>query len=360
MTADTAGGGGLTHAALCAFAPELLRQLRLQVLCQGIVSAAEAREMLEAASATLGAQPLFASQQPAPRCAELPTGVEVWVRQHPSRQSALQAKHANPNDTNSAIEVYLQVGIDERPRSMCVELLAQILHERASDQLRTKEQLGYIVWCGVRDDKGVCGLRVIIQSATHDPAALDARIEAYLATVPAELQRMGDDEFSAYRQALLDTKLEKDKTMRQEAGRYWGEIPSGTREFDRAERDVESLRQLTKAQLLDFWAEYIVAGCAKRRKLSSQVFAARHPLPPPPTTRPIWCLDDLDEIYEFKRALPTYPPSSSRKTREQLAQRAAEAPQGARDEAQQGARDGLPDWYAEMLAREAKQLVAGA
>ena len=39
----------------------------------------------------------------------------------------------------------------------------QVLHKRAENQLRTVEQLGYIVWCTVRYDSGVVGLRFIIQ-----------------------------------------------------------------------------------------------------------------------------------------------------------------------------------------------------
>ena len=42
------------------------------------------------------------------------------------------------------------MGVDERPRTMMLELLQQILSKAAEQQLRTVEQLGYIVWCTTR------------------------------------------------------------------------------------------------------------------------------------------------------------------------------------------------------------------
>ena len=48
------------------------------------------------------------------------------LRQHASLVEPLHREHANPDDTNSAVEVYLQVGRDVRPRSMLLELAAQV------------------------------------------------------------------------------------------------------------------------------------------------------------------------------------------------------------------------------------------
>lgn len=77
---------------------------------------------------------------------------------------------------------------------LCCPLQPQVLHKKAENQLRTVEQLGYIVWCTVRYDSGVVGLRFIIQSSTHDAAALDARIEARRASLPGAcgLRSVGD------------------------------------------------------------------------------------------------------------------------------------------------------------------------
>jgi insulysin len=43
-----------------------------------------------------------------------------------------------------------------------------------------QEQLGYIVFSGIRKSNGVQGLRVIVQSERH-PSYVDQRVEAFLA-----------------------------------------------------------------------------------------------------------------------------------------------------------------------------------
>ena len=172
--------------------------------------------------------------------------------------------------------------VDERPRTMVLELVAQALTKPAYHQLRTVEQLGYIVFSGVRHDLGVVGFRVLVQSSEKDAAELDARIECVLGTVGGLLDAMGDDEFGNHKKALIDLKLEKDKKLRQESGRYWSEIPLGTYDFERSELDAEALKAITKADVRAFWDEHLAPGAPRRRRLSSQVFASRHALPPPP------------------------------------------------------------------------------
>jgi len=218
----------------------------------------------------------------------------------------------NAAETNSAVELTLQAGLDQRPATLLVEMLSQILSHPAYEQLRTKEQLGYIVNLGMRVDLGVIGLRVIVQSAQHDAEYLDGRVEAFLRGVPALLERLGADEFENHRQALLTAKLEQPKTLRQESSIYWNEISQGTYDFERSERDAEVLRGLTKAEVLAFWHATFDAAAPARRKLSAQAFAAHHPLPPkrPAGThgRAVHYVDGLEASLEYKRTLAAFPP----------------------------------------------------
>ena len=167
------------------------------------------------------------------------------------------------------------------------------------------EQLGYIVFSGVRHDLGVVGFRVLVQSSEKDAAELDARIECFLGTVGALLDAMGDDEFGNHKKALIDLKLEKDKKLRQESGRYWSEIPLGTYDFERSELDAEALKAITKADVRAFWDEHLAPGAPRRRRLSSQVFASRHALPPPPAGAR--CLETPAAVVAYKRTRPAYP-----------------------------------------------------
>ena len=307
-----------SHAALCALArplngnggPLLARAFVRAHWC-GNTSADDAAAAAREAVAALGCAPLGASQLPVPRALELRAGVPVVVRTHASLLEAAARRHASADEANSAVEVYLQVGRDHgrRRRTALLELLAQLLEAPLYQRLRTEEQLGYHVGSGVRFDCGVVGLRVLVQSAAHDAAHLDSRVEAFLATVARLLEKLPAAEFGRHRAALVAQKRARDASLAAESARHWAQIDIGTLDFGRGARDAAVLAALTLGELRAFWADYCAPGAPHRRRLSSQVFAPRHMLPPPPPP-PARCLDGLAAVLAFKRELSAFPPPS--------------------------------------------------
>lgn len=81
-----------------------------------------------------------------------------------------------------AIEIYFQCFQQSIENNSILELFAHFVDEPCFDQLRTKEQLGYIVNSGVRRSRGVQGFRVIVQSA-RDLEHVNRRIELFLDSV---------------------------------------------------------------------------------------------------------------------------------------------------------------------------------
>jgi secreted Zn-dependent insulinase-like peptidase len=49
----------------------------------------------------------------------------------------------DPQEPNTAVEVYFQCGKDDLMDRVTVDLLVQIMYEPLYDQVRTKEQFGY-------------------------------------------------------------------------------------------------------------------------------------------------------------------------------------------------------------------------
>ena len=77
------------------------------------------------------------------------------------------------------IEVYFQCGVQNTQDNAKLELFCQVITESCFNILRTQEQLGYIVFSGVRLNNGAQGVRLIIQS-DRSPAYLDERIENFI------------------------------------------------------------------------------------------------------------------------------------------------------------------------------------
>jgi len=81
-----------------------------------------------------------------------------------------------------AIEIYLQCFQQTLEKNALLELFCHLVDEPCFDQLRTKEQLGYIVSSGARRSRGVQGFRVIVQSA-RELDHVNQRIELFLDSI---------------------------------------------------------------------------------------------------------------------------------------------------------------------------------
>ena len=64
---------------------------------------------------------------------------------------------------------------------------------------------------------------------------------------------MSDDEFDRHKNALRVAKLEKPKRLSVQYSQYINEIALAQYHFDRAEKEVEILQGITKAQLLEYY-----------------------------------------------------------------------------------------------------------
>lgn len=112
----------------------------------------------------------------------------VPFAKHPStllRQIALKGdtscRFEVPIDVQKmkAANSYFEVCFDNAQDTSKLLLVEQLLNEPFFNILRTKEQLGYIVYSTVCDFSGVGGMSFVIQS-DYGASYLDARIEAFL------------------------------------------------------------------------------------------------------------------------------------------------------------------------------------
>lgn len=155
---------------------------------------------------------------------------------------------------------------------MTLELFVQIINEPCFNILRTKEQLGYIVFSGIRRANGVQGLRIIVQSDRH-PTFIDQRVENFLKKMGEHIRQISDEEFERHREALAAQRLEKPKRLASLSARFWAEIISQQYNFDRANIEVAYLRTITKEDIIRFYDELICSQSPQRHKLAIHVIS---------------------------------------------------------------------------------------
>lgn len=230
------------------FLDDVRGRLHLEMLAHGNIDKNESKDLLQKAESILQSTPLTSTELIGARSLIL------------DPKTSYRYVVAVPNDknVNSSIEYYTQVGdsTDIKQRAT-LALFSQIAHEPAFDQLRTKEQLGYLVFSGLRKTVGAMGFRIIVQSERSSDY-LESRIdEFYSTTLTQVLQRMTADEFEAHRDSLIRKKMETVKNLFDESGRYWFHIHSGYFDFLQRDVDIEALRHVTKEDVVRLFTDTI-------------------------------------------------------------------------------------------------------
>ncbi|CAM5157075.1 unnamed protein product [Natator depressus] len=300
----------VTLLRLKAFISQLLSRLHIEALLHGNITKQAALGIMQMVEDTLiehaHTKPLLPSQLVRYREVQLPDRGWFVYQQR------------NEVHNNCGIEIYYQTDMQSTSENMFLELFCQIISEPCFNTLRTKEQLGYIVFSGPRRANGIQGLRFIIQSEKQ-PHYLESRVEAFLKTMEKCIEDMSEEAFQKHIQALAIRRLDKPKKLSAECAKYWGEIISQQYNFDRDNIEVAFLKTLTKDDIVQFYKEMLAVDAPRRHKVSVHVlsremdscpvvgeFPSQNDVnlaPAPPLPQP----DVIQNMTEFKRSLPLFP-----------------------------------------------------
>uniref|UniRef100_A0A8C9VPF6 Insulin-degrading enzyme n=1 Tax=Scleropages formosus TaxID=113540 RepID=A0A8C9VPF6_SCLFO len=290
----------VTLPRLKAFIPQLLSRLHIEALLHGNITKQSALGMMQMVEDTLiehaHTKPLLPSQLIRYREVQVPDGGWYVYQQR------------NEVHNNCGIEIYYQTDMQNTHENMLLELFCQIISEPCFNTLRTKEQLGYIVFSGPRRANGVQGLRFIIQSEKA-PHYLESRVEAFLRTMEKCVEDMSEEAFQKHIQALAIRRLDKPKKLAAECAKYWGEIISQQYNFDRGK----------SLPCLQFFKELLAVDAPKRHKVSVHVLSRE--MDSCPVVGEFPCQNDVNlapapslpqpvlvqDMTEFKRSLPLFP-----------------------------------------------------
>lgn len=169
-----------------------------------------------------------------------------------------------------------QCGLQETKQSVLMQLIQQIIDQPCFNQLRTQEQLGYIVWTINRRSSSTQGLMIIVQSESL-PAYIDMRIENFLNDFKVMLEKMTREEFQTYKDALTASILEKPKNLVERTENFWMEIINQQYHFSRDVIDASYLKNVKKEELLSYYNDHIGTSGRLRSKLAIYVMSKLHP-----------------------------------------------------------------------------------
>lgn len=287
----------LTTSDLKAFSKRFLRRFFVEILVHGNSSPSEAQTIATTIVDGLASQVPFASTLPTSRVIQLKDRVEYVHR----------FAGYNPNNPNSVLQTLFQIGVTDLKNNSILSLLAHLIQEPAFDELRTQEQLGYIVHTSVKTNgPNIKSLMFLIQSDSHEPQHLNDRVEAFISRFRERLVAMSDKEYKSNASAVIEEFLEKNKNLAEESSKYWNVINNKSYLFRRFQLLAAEIEKLSKTQLLQFFDRYIAKDGAQRKKINVQVFGSSHLERMSEETVDAVVISDGSTV-DFKQVMPLFP-----------------------------------------------------
>ncbi len=168
---------------------------------------------------------------------ELPGPVQI----HQPQSIEMPIEHGD-----SSLVAFLQEP-DRTLRSKALsQLSAQLIQQGFFTSLRTEQQLGYVVGMGARAIDRQPGILLTVQSPVASPDQILKAMQDYLASQPAQLAALSDEQFNAQRQGLLVKLLEADKNLAERTERYWNDLDDDITTFDGNRQLAAAVEALTR------------------------------------------------------------------------------------------------------------------
>jgi insulysin len=266
-----------TWADVQAFAKTFFNRGKIEAVVHGHASPDQAVATIRAIAGKIGAQPANAA--------------DLLRRRHVAINPAENVVDAGEiAGVNSAfIRDYLLP--DDTPATRVAAVVAaNFFGDPFFSELRTKQQLGYIVGSNAGASLRQRYFTFVIQSSGYAPDELQKRAEAFIAGLPDKLAAVSDQEWATLKAGARSQFEEKPKSIRDKAEIFFGRAFLYEGEWNRQPASLAALASLTKDQAVALLRAAIAPETARRRTilLASKNHQPAEPLQPAFTNRDTW------------------------------------------------------------------------
>ena len=219
----------------------------------------------------------------------------------------------NEENTNHCALQYFPFGIMDLASNATLSLLRHLISERAYMQLRTQEQLGYIVHSQLKTSGDhIKALVLLVQGEVQDPVYMASRMQEFWQTVRTELVQLSKEEFETTRQSLYESFMEPKKNLMQESASHWNLITNQTFHFTRITEIAQHILTSTKQDVLRLLDKAMLYGSS----ITIQMFGQGVDIPTTTTTtitdetdKTVYLSDPIEfgrvqSLYALPRSVP--------------------------------------------------------
>ena len=243
---------GLTLEDVQAFARTLYARGKIEALSYGNLDATQARAAVRGLAVALGTQPV-------------PDEQLLRRRLRVSQPGDVLRTSEKLAVNNSAYRHEVLLGRDTPELRAATQALSAFIGPPVYSELRTKQQLGYIVFGGAGEEGNQQFAYVIVQSGDYPADVVEQRADAFVQTLPAQLRALPDADWQTIVNGVKARLDEKDKSVAERAGRLFELAYERDAEWSRNETTRAALAALTQQRAADILATALASGQAQTR-----------------------------------------------------------------------------------------------
>jgi len=154
-------------------------------------------------------------------------------------------------DNNNSLSYTIQVGEKDLALMAKASILASIVENDFYTQMRTNQQLGYIVWSFQQRTEKRMFFRFLIQSSTHGPFELSKRVRVWLKTTGKIFDDLSDEEFEKHRQAKIIALEKEGDSIGAVVGDLYTLATDEEGDFQFKKKLIQAIKDLSKNDVIE-------------------------------------------------------------------------------------------------------------
>ncbi|AJR07848.1 insulinase family protein [Photobacterium gaetbulicola] len=171
---------------------------------------------------------------------------------------------------DSALLMYYQ-SRETTPRKIAIYTLANhLMSTTFFHELRTRQQLGYMVGTANLPLNRHPGLILYIQSPVAAPTQLLEAIDEFTNAFALVLLELNEAQWQASKQGLIAQISEPDTNLRARAQRFWVSIGNKDTEFNQRQKVIDALADISRADMVKFIVDVVKPRTSNRIVMHSQ------------------------------------------------------------------------------------------
>ncbi|WP_372870713.1 insulinase family protein [Shewanella sp.] len=156
------------------------------------------------------------------------------------------------NHQDSAIIVYYQSPSATPEKMALFALMNHTMSSTFFHELRTEQQLGYMVGTGYLPLNRHPGMIFYVQSPSAGPQQLLEAIDEFIADFSYAVMQITNEQWEVTKIGLINQVMEHDANLKTRGQRYWVSVGNKDYGFDQRESVVAEIEKLTRADLIKF------------------------------------------------------------------------------------------------------------